>query len=246
MGVSSGLASDARLDRMGRVAVLYAEINAAKREFLRALVESDRHRDWADESFGSCAEWLAWRLGITKRTANEQVRAAWALESLPLTSEAMGRGELSFTKVRALTRVATPENEAELLEFGRACSAAKLEQVVRSWKDLCRGDEQQRERMRYRTRRLSIFPDDDGMYVVRGRLTPEVGALLMRAVEAASDALFAEETSGRRESERAGGNPSPRTADALASERSEEDALGSADLLVGVVSAGRHAAWYCA
>ena len=117
----AAIESDARHDRMDRVAVLYGEITAATREFLRALAESDRHRDWVEEGLGSCAEWLAWRIGITKGTANEKVRAARALEYLPLISEAMASGELSFSKVRALTRAAVPENEAELLEF--ACYA---------------------------------------------------------------------------------------------------------------------------
>ena len=85
-----------------------------------------------------------------------------------------------------------PENEAELLEFARAGSAANLERLVRGWKTLSRFDEAQRERIRHGRRCFSVFPDEDGMYVVKGRLDSEVGAALMRAVEAASDALFAE------------------------------------------------------
>jgi hypothetical protein len=186
----AALESDARIERMDRVAVLFGEITAAIREFLKALAHSDRHRDWEEEGFGSCAEWLAWRIGITRGTANEKVRTALALEDLPLISEAMARGDLSFSKVRALTRAATPDNERELLEFALAGSAANLERLVRGWKTLSRLDEQQQERLRHSRRCFSVFPDEDGMYVVRGRLDPEVGAALMRAVEAASDALF--------------------------------------------------------
>ena len=188
----AGLESDARQDRMDRVAVLYGEITAATREFLRALAESDRRCDWAEEDFGSCAEWLAWRIGITRNTANEKVRAARALEGLPLISDAMARGEISYSKVRSLTRAATADNESELLEFARAGSAANLERLVRGWKTLDRSGEQRAERIRHRGRFFSVFPDEDGMYLVKGRLTPEVAAVLMRAVEAASDALFAE------------------------------------------------------
>jgi len=166
------LESDARIERMDRVAVLFGEITAATREFLRALARSDLHRDWEDEGFGSCAEWLAWRIGITRGTANEKVRAALALEDLPLISEAMARGDLSFSKVRALTRAATPDNEGELLEFALAGSAANLERLVRGWKTLSRFDEQQQERLRHSRRCFSVFPDEDGMYVVRGRLDP--------------------------------------------------------------------------
>ena len=193
----ASIQSDAREIRMDRIALLYAEITAATRAFLAALAESDRHRDWSDEGFGSCAEWLSWRCGISRNTANEKVRAARALESLPLISEAMARGELSFSKVRALTRVAAPENEAELLAFARAGLTANLERLVRGWKTLSREAEVGREHALHQTRSFSVFPDEQGMYVVKGRLDPEVGAVLMRAIEAAGDALFAEEWRGR-------------------------------------------------
>ena len=203
------LESDARIERMDRVTVLFAEITAATREFLAAVAQSDRHEDWAAEGFGSCAEWLAWQIGITRGTANEKVRAARALEDLPLISEAMARGELSFSKVRAITRVATPESESGLLEFARASSAANLERLVKGWKTLSRFDEQRQERIRHSRRCFSVFPDEDGMYVVRGRLDPEVGAALMRAVEAASDALFAKASKDGCEGRHGGEAPEP-------------------------------------
>ncbi len=124
-------------------------------------------------------------------TASEKVRTARSLESLPVISDAMSLGELSFSKVRALTRVATPESEAELLAFARAASTASLERLVRGWKTMERAGEQHVERLRHRTRSFSIFSDGERMYLVRGRLTPEVAAVLMRAIEAASDALYA-------------------------------------------------------
>ena len=104
----------------------------------------------------------------------------------------MSRGELSLCMVRALTRVATPENENDLLDLARGCTVAQVERMVRGFKLGSRQDEAARERERYRSRRLSIFSDEDGMYVVRGKLTAEQGALLMRAVEAAGDALYSE------------------------------------------------------
>ncbi|MDZ7780342.1 MAG: DUF222 domain-containing protein [Gemmatimonadota bacterium] len=211
---TTAAASDARIGRMDRIAMLYAEITAATRAFLAALAESDRLEDWAAEGFTSCAEWLTWRLGITRNTANEKVRVARALEALPATAEAMARGELSFSKVRALTRVATPESEAELLTYARAVSAGGLERFVRSWREIDGEDEAARERRLHARRALSVFPDETGMYVVRGRLTPEVGAALMRAIEAASDGLYQEERDREREGER-------EASDAF--EREEED-----------------------
>ncbi len=135
--------------------------------------------------YRSCSHWLAYTTGIDLGTAREKVRAARALVELPLISAAMSRAELSFSAVRALSRVATAENEGDLLELARGCTVAELERVVRAYKRGSRKDEAALERERYESRCLSVFPDDDGMYVVKGRLTPEVGALLMRAVEAA-------------------------------------------------------------
>ena len=195
----TGEADEARFQRMERVSVLYGQITAATREFLRAVACCDRHRDWSEEGFACCADWLAWRIGVTRGTAREKVRAARALEELPLISGAMERGEVSFSKVRALTRVAQPESEAELLEFARSGSTASLERLVRGWKTMGREAEQRTERVRHAQRRFSVYPDGDGMYEIRGTLTPEVAAVLMRAVEAAGDALY-REFSGPEES----------------------------------------------
>ena len=181
------------LARLGdRIAELAAGINAAQAQMMTLIADFDRRGGWKHD-FGSCAEWLAWRIGITIGPARERVRAARALENLPQTADALREGSISYAKVRALTRVATPESEAKLLEFARAGSAANLERMVRMWKKLSRDAELTAEQARHRSRAFSLFVDGDGMYVVKGRLEPEVGAVLMRAVEAASDALFRNE-----------------------------------------------------
>ncbi len=172
-----------------RIADLAARINIATYDMLTLVAEFDRREGWAD-NFASCAEWLAWRTGRTLAAARENVRVAHALEELPLTAEVMQRGQLSYTKVRTMTRVATPETEATLLEYAQSTSAARLEWLVRGWKTLSRDGELTAEEVRHRSRTFSVAIDADGMYVVRGRLEPEVGAALMRAIEAASDALY--------------------------------------------------------
>jgi hypothetical protein len=173
-----------------RCAEAYMQADALHYQAMRLLAEFDRREGWQDTGFSSTAEWLAWRIGIRPGAARERLRTALALEQLPETSEAMRNGEVSFTKVRALTRVATPDNETTLLDFARAGSAANLERMVRGWKKLDRKSELTAEQIRHRSRRFSAFVDDDGMVVVRGRLDPEVGAVFMRAVEAAHDALY--------------------------------------------------------
>jgi len=172
-----------------RIAELAAGINIATYEMLTLVADFERREGWAD-NFASCAEWLAWRTGRTLAAARENVRVAHALAELPLTATAMKSGQLSYTKVRTMTRVATPETEATLLEYAQSTSAARLEWLVRGWKTLSRDGELAAEEVRHRSRTFSVAVDADGMYVVRGRLEPEVGAVLMRAIEAAGDALY--------------------------------------------------------
>jgi hypothetical protein len=177
------------------IAILAAHIHAATHRLLVLVAEFDRRRGWELGGHRSCAHWLSFRTGIDLGAAREKARTARALVDLPRTAVSMSRGELSFSAVRALTRVATPENEEDLLELAQGCTAAMLERIVRGWKLGSRQDEQVRERERHDSRTLSVFPDEEGMYVVKGRLTPELGALLMRAVEAAGDALYREKGS---------------------------------------------------
>ena len=181
---------DEELYRLGeRIAELAERINSAEARMMTLIADFDRRGGWKGE-YSSCAEWLAWRIGIKIGPARERVRTARALAGLPQTAEALRAGRISYAKVRALTRVATPASEAELLNFAQAGSAARLEAMVRMWKKLSREGELTAEEARHRSRTFSVFVDGDGMYVVKGRLEPEVGAVLMRAVEAASEALF--------------------------------------------------------
>lgn len=173
-----------------QIATLAAHIHAATHRFLTLIARFDRLQGWVAGGHRTCAHWLAYRTGLDLGTAREHVRVARALEDLPRTGAAMARGALSFSQVRALSRVAEPSNEEDLLELAEGCTTAQLERLVRAWKKGSREDEAAWERERHLSRTFSVFPDDDGMYAVRGRLDPEVGALLMRALEAAGDALF--------------------------------------------------------
>ena len=197
-----------------RIADLAASINAAEGRMMTLLADFDRREGWKDE-FSSCAEWLAWRVGIKIGSARERVRAARALENLPETAAELRGGRLSYAKVRAITRVATAENEGALLKLARAGSAARLEQQVRLWKQMSREGELAAEEVRHRNRTLSVFVDGDGMYVVKGRLEPEVGAMLKRAVEAASDALYRRESPDGARPTSESPKPRQRRADAV-------------------------------
>src|SRR6185436_16643064 len=116
------------------------------------------------------------------RAAREKVRVARALADLPRLSGAMQRGEISYAKVRALTRVATPANEERLLEIAYAGTAAHVERVVRAWRRCDRVQAAQEAEQRHLHRVLYTWVGDDGMLVIRGRLTPELGAVVQRAL----------------------------------------------------------------
>ncbi|PYN29183.1 MAG: HNH endonuclease, partial [Candidatus Rokuibacteriota bacterium] len=99
------------LDRLGdEIAELSAHLDAASARLLELIREFDTREGW-NTGFSSCAAWLAWRVGFAPGAAREHVRVARALGTLPRLSHALARGELSYAKVRELTRVATPETE---------------------------------------------------------------------------------------------------------------------------------------
>jgi hypothetical protein len=180
----------AALDRLGdEIAELSAHLDAATARLLALIREFDGRGGW-NNGFRSCAHWLAWRVGLDLHAARERVRVARALGTLPRLAEALARGELSYAKLRALTRVATPETEARLLAVGRAGTAVHVERIVRGWRRVDCQAEARTAARQHAARELYVHEDEDGSVVVRGRLTPEVGALLVRALEAAREMLY--------------------------------------------------------
>jgi hypothetical protein len=227
----SVLARRAETDGLGEtIAALAAWLHAATYELLVLLREFDARTGW-NNGFLSCAHWLHstptrtvrasgapdWRTGIDLGAAREKVRVAKALPALPRVSAAMQRGQLSYAKVRALTRVATAENEGSLLDLALAGTSTHVERFVRAWRRVDRVEAAQQTETRHVNRQLSTWVDDDGMVVIRGRLTPEVGAVVQRALEAAADRLFrdaAHAPTGDASAEEL--TPAQRRADALA------------------------------
>ena len=177
-------AQEPELERLGdQIAELSARIDAATYELLCRLREFDRRHGW--EGWRSCAHWLNWRTGLDLGAAREKLRVAAALADLNHIAAAMARGQLSYSKVRALTRVATPATEARLLAVALGATASQVERLVRAWRRADRDAAPDAEQERLASRALSMQVDDDGMVVLRGRLPAEVGAMLLRAVEAA-------------------------------------------------------------
>src|SRR5467141_837973 len=182
--------STAELDRLGdEIAELSAHLDAATARLLDLIREFDAREGWGN-GFRSCAAWLSWRVGLDLGTAREKVRVARALGTLPRMAQALARGELSYAKVRALTRVATLETEERLLSVGRAGTAEHVERIVRGWRRVDRQAEAREAARRHTSRALHVYPDSDGTVRIKGRLTAEVGALLVQALAAAREALY--------------------------------------------------------
>src|SRR5262245_7252271 len=189
MNVCSPDASTTDLDRIGdEIAELSAHLDAATARLLDLIREFDVRGGWAN-GFRSCAAWLSWRVGFAPGAAREHVRVARALGTLPLLSQALARGELSYAKVRELTRGATPETEDQLLAVGRAGTAEHVERIVRAWRRMDAKAEAEEAARQHAGRALHVYQDADGMVKIRGRLTAEVGAVLIKALDAAREAL---------------------------------------------------------
>ncbi len=184
-------------ERMGEeIATLAARIDAATYELLVLIRKFDELGNWGC-GFLSCAHFLNWRIGLAPGAARERVRIARALGYLPRISAAMKRGELSYSKVRALTRVARPDTEETLLGVARTGTAAHVEQIVRAWRRIDRSVEAADDELRDASSEVTTHVDENGMVVIRGRLAPEAGEVLRKAIEAAGERLYAPEQKDR-------------------------------------------------
>ena len=165
---------------------LAGHLNAANRRWLALIAEFDRRKGWSDSMTQSCAHWLNWQCGLALGAAREKLRVAHALEQLPLIGAAMARGELSYSKVRELTRVATPATEQYLLMIGLHGTASHVEQLVRQYRRVQEAEALSREERQQSRRSVSYyFDDEDGSLVLKARLPAEAGMVLLKALEAA-------------------------------------------------------------
>jgi hypothetical protein len=184
------------------LATLSAHLSAATARWLELVWEMREQGDSDD-----LRAFVAWRCGITGREAREFLRVAEALQELPVTRAAFGRGELTFTKVRALTRVATGSSEESLLELAGALTASQLERALRAFRRVAAEDAREAHALEY----VDYYLDDDGTLFLRARLAAEDGTLLIKALEAARERVLE-----RRREERAAaaGDPQAEVAQA--------------------------------
>jgi hypothetical protein len=162
------------------VAALAAHINAATARWLEAVLEFRDEGGAAGDDFG---RWLAFRCGLSTKEAREYLRVGEALAELPLIRAAFGRGELTFSKLRSLTRVATPDSEERLLELAGSLTASQLERALRAFRRLASETAGETHELEY----LDYHWGEDGSLFLRARLPAEDGTLVVRALEAARE-----------------------------------------------------------
>jgi hypothetical protein len=157
------------------------------------ICKYDEQQGWGQHGLVSCAHWLQWQCGTNIGAAREKVRVARALPELPKISASFEKGRISYSKVRAMTRVATPKNEEYLLHIAHHGTAAHVEKVVSNYRRGKRLEILFEENNRHAHRELSWYMDGDGMWVFKGKFTAEQGALIEKALEGAMNELFEEQ-----------------------------------------------------
>lgn len=167
---------------------LAATLERGMSRWLALVADYDRRGGWRQWGARSMSDWLAARCGLVARTAREHVRVARRLDELEETRRAYARGELSFSKVRAVTRYATADDEHEIVEMARACTAARLERVLAARRNAPSADPVTAEQVHAR-RRLDWWWQPDGALHLHGRLGADDGAAVVEALETAAEAL---------------------------------------------------------
>ena len=176
-------------DLIDQITELAGHLNAANARWLALVAEFDRREAWAEWGVKSCAHWLNWKCGLDLGAAREKLRVAHALEQLPRITAAMAAGQLSYSKVRAMTRVADTATEEYFLNVALHGTAHQVEKLVRAFRRAKESQELSKEAQQQQNRSLSWFHDEDGSLVIKARLPAEAGAVLLKALEAAEAAL---------------------------------------------------------
>jgi len=173
-----------------QITELCSYLYAAESRLLTLIREFDEKECWADLGFFTCAHWLNFKCGIGMNAAREKVRVAHALAHLPKIDKGLSKGELSYSKVRAMTRIADKTNEDYLMMIAKHGTAHHVEKLVSKYRTAKRLQDATAADEQYRDRELSHYYDHDGCLVIKARMPAEQGALIIRALEMAMDKDF--------------------------------------------------------
>jgi hypothetical protein len=168
-----------------RICELAGHMAAATCRYLLLIADFDAREGWAQWEVASCAAWLAWKCQVAPGTAREQVRVARAITGLPVIRREFAAGRFSYAKVRALTRIATPDTEADLAEMAECMTAGQLERFAAAHRRVSRGEDAARQRGRKLTWRYA----GDGSITITATLPPQDGAVVLQALRASLNDL---------------------------------------------------------
>jgi hypothetical protein len=172
-------------DLDAEISRLCSRINAACYQLMLLIRQFDDRLGWAKWGYRNCAEWLAWRSGIGRSAAREQVRTAQALRDLPQISRAFAEGRLSYSKVRALTRAADAASEDALLAYALRATASQVEERCRQIRNVRPGSVNDARRA-WERRTLSVWRNRHrGTLTMSVELPLETGELIAEALDLA-------------------------------------------------------------
>jgi Domain of unknown function (DUF222) len=171
-----------------QIAEQAVHLDAAMNQLLGNLRVFDERGGWRPQGFQSCAHWLSWRVGWDLATARDRVRVAHQLAKLPKVQAAMAAGEVSYSKVRAIARVATPQTEETLLAYAEYAPAAQLEKICQKVRTVERAIEAKEsgKRPHPEERYVQARGMDDGMVCVKAVLRPDEAGMLLQVIQAAA------------------------------------------------------------
>lgn len=219
------------------ICTLAGHLAAATCRWLLLVGEFDRRQAWASWGARSCAQWLSWRCGMGGGTAREHVRVGRALLEFPRIRAAFGAGTLTYSKVRALTRIASPELEEELVNLALGTTAAQVDRVVRTYRRAA--DSETPPLPSPATLRSSW--NDDGTLTVTVRLGSDEGALLLAGLDAYDEILQGERRSDAGKDRDASGGSQPSVSEPpcpqLEPQRRANGPVAMAEALLAMVSA---------
>jgi hypothetical protein len=183
------------------VCTLAAQLAAATCKWLMLIGELDHREAYKDWGCASMAQWLSWKCGLGIVAGRQHVRVARALQDLPLIRDRFAAGVLTYSKVRALTRIATPATEASLLEFAEVTTAAQLERAVRVYERVCVDKDAAAAQVAARS--LTVHHDDDGMVTIVARFPRDAAENVLTAINRAAKDVPVDPDDDSAESRRA-------------------------------------------
>jgi hypothetical protein len=216
----------ADLDRIAdEIATLGAHLDAATHRLLTCIRTFDEEGGWGCQGAMSCAHWLSWRIGLDLGAAREKVRVARALGKLPHLDDALRRGVVSYAKVRAMTRIATPETEAKLLDMALHATGAQLERIVRGVRHVRQENAGDAGAPEASARFVRAQPTTHGTVRLEAELLPDEAALVLLALENARHALRARAAPPRSDATATSREPLPGRDPAGLAQPTRADAL---------------------